>query len=555
MKKTQHSEDKIESIERHLGIPPLLARILVSRGIENPEDAGAFLYPKLDDLSDPFLLPDMKKAAERLIKAIEGNESICIYGDYDADGITSTALIFNYLRHFGLVPETFIPKREEGYGLNDAAVKMIGARGVKLLLCVDCGSSNVDEISAANNLGMDVIVIDHHEPPSELPDAYAIINPKRRDSHFPTRELAACGVTFFFLWALRRIMHNNGLLKEKINLKRELDIVALGTMGDMVPLTKDNRILVKFGMDVMKKNPRPWLKAFFRKGLIPRRGIDENTLNFIIIPRINATGRVADPKISLDFLTCKDEDSIERLLDELNDANNRRQRFGDETLREIVASIDKDCLLKRNSLVLFKEGWHIGVIGIVAQKLVEAFGKPAFVITEVNGICKGSGRGGDGFNLHDAISSLSGLLIRYGGHKYACGISLMRDNLSAFMDAFENSINNIGDIRQRTVRADMPADFDELTIEFMEMVNLLSPFGIGNERPFLLLKPQSVVSVKNGRIKLTDGNNRTWYGYNQSQNAAPQTGSFHIVASPVLREEMGEQFIHLNVKDFVVAKE
>ena len=541
----------IRSIRDGLGIPDLFARILVSRGIASPEEAESFLYPVLDDLSDPFLMPDIQKGAERLITAIIKREDICLYGDYDADGITSTALIVNYLKYFESRPEIVIPKREDGYGLNIDAVKKISAKGIKLLICVDCGSSDVDEIDLANSLGLDVVVIDHHELPQKLPKAYALINPKRKDSRFPEKELAACGVTFFFLWALRRIMHNNGLLKVKINLKRELDIVALGTMADMVPLTGDNRILVKFGMDVMRKSPRLWLKSLIANKVIPKRGIDENTLNFVIIPRINATGRVSDPKISLDYLTCKDEAKTDHLLKELNDANTKRRRFGEETLKEIVDSINKNGFSEKKSLVFYNDNWHIGVIGIVAQKLLEIFGKPAFVITNANGVYRGSGRGGDGLDLHDTLSSLSPLLLRYGGHKYACGISLSRENLDAFKEAFEKNINYIEGTRQKTFHADARANFNELTIDFMEFAELLSPFGVGNRQPFLLLRPSSIEPVKNGRIKIIDDNKRTWYGYNQSRVTVPKSEKVSVIVSPVLREEMGERFVHFNLKGFV----
>ncbi len=540
----------IKSIEISLGVPNLIARILVSRGMESPEEAETFLYPKLDDLSDPFLLPDIEKGVSRTIRAVEKMEHICIYGDYDADGITSAALMTNFFRHLGLLTEVYLPMRKEGYGLNIEAVKRIAARDIKLLICVDCGSSNVDEIRAANELGMDVIVIDHHEVPAIIPAACALINPKRKDSLFPTRELAACGVAFFFLWALRRAMHNDGLLKDKMNLKQELDIVALGTLGDMAPLTKDNRILVKFGMDTMKNKPRLWLKSFFKKGLIPSKGIDEYALNFIIIPRINATGRVSDPKKSLDFLICEDEGNIDKFLNALHEANSRRQKVGNEILKEIVAGIDRDSLIKQRSLVLFKEDWHIGIIGIVAQKLVEMFGKPAIVITEVDGICKGSGRGGDGLNLHEILSSLSPLLLKYGGHKYACGISLSKDNLVPFREAFERSVNGVIDIRQREVFTDARANFEDLTEELMGFIGCLSPFGVGNARPCFLFEPSSITTIKNGRIKITDKSRRTWYGYNQTQTAVPQSEDVSIIASPALREDMGEKFIHLNVKGF-----
>jgi single-stranded-DNA-specific exonuclease len=545
------NEDTIKLIEKHLGLPPLIARILVSRGIESPEEAETFLHPKLDDLSDPFLLPDIEKGLDRTIKAIVKKENICIYGDYDADGITATALMVNFFRHLELSPEVYLPKREEGYSLNVEAINKIKAKGTKLLICVDCGSSNVMEILEAGKLGMDVIVIDHHELPEIIPNANAIINPKRKDSIFPTRELAACGVTFFFLWALRRVMHNNGLLKNNINLKQELDIVTIGTLGDMVPLTKDNRILVKFGIATMKDKPRLWLRSFFKKNLIPRKGIDEYALNFIIIPRINATGRVSDPEISLRFLTSIDEHTSENYLIKLNEANTRRQNKGKQIFDEISETIKNGNHRNRNSLVFFNEGWHIGVIGIVAQKLVEKYGKPAIVITEVNNVCKGSGRGGDGFNLHEALSSLSPLLLKYGGHKYACGISLSRDNLSVFEEAFENSTGGIIETGKKRVIADAWADLEDMTSELLELIESLSPFGVGNTRPYFSFPASQISANGNNRVKVTDKKGRIWNGYNQSQSPVPRTKDISIIASPVLREDVGEKFIHLNIKEII----
>ncbi len=553
-----NSRGKIEierSVQESLGVPELFARILVSRGIESPEEAEAFLYPKLDDLSDPFMLPDIEKGIQRTVGAITKNERICVYGDYDADGITAAALMVNFFRHLGLSPNVYLPKRKEGYGLNAEAVRKIADKGTKLLICVDCGSSNVEEIRVANDLGMDVIVIDHHELPVTVPNTCALINPKRKDSLFPTRELAACGVTFFFLWALRRVMHNEGLLKSRVNLKKELDIVALGTLGDMTPLTKDNRILVKFGINAMKEKPGLWLKSFFKKNLIPRRGIDEFTLNFIVIPRINATGRVSDPEISLKFLTSSDEQSSENYLTALNDANTIRQNKGKKILDEINGLIKNGNHANRDSLVFYNKGWHIGVVGIVAQKLVEAFGKPSIVITEVDGICKGSGRGVEGLNLHETLASLSPLLLKYGGHKYACGLSLTEDNLSRFSESFEERLKDLVKAEKKTIIPDASADFEELTGDLMELIELLSPFGVGNPRPCFLLTPSNVVSISNGRLKVVDRNKRVWNGYNQSQSPIPATGSISIIASPVLKEDLGEKFTHLNIKGFTVEEQ
>jgi single-stranded-DNA-specific exonuclease len=254
------------AIAGDLGVPELMGRILVARGIESAAAARVFLKPKLEDLSDPFSLPDMQKGVDRVIMAITRKETICLYGDYDADGVTSLALMINFLKHFEVTPIIHIPTRQDGYGLHETAINTFHERGVTLLVSLDCGSSNVEEVRYAADCGIDTVIIDHHEMGRVVPPAYALINPKRKESLFPTRDLAACGVTFFFLLALRRTMHTKGLLGKTINLKKELDIVTVGTVGDMVPLTGDNRIMVKHGMEMMNKHPKAWLKAMHNAG-------------------------------------------------------------------------------------------------------------------------------------------------------------------------------------------------------------------------------------------------------------------------------------------------
>lgn len=551
MHNKQDNSDIVKSIEKELGIPNIMARILVARDITESEEAKTFLHPKLEDLSDPFLMPDMKKGIMRVVDAIQQGETICLYGDYDADGVTSLALMMNFFRHLEITPLIYIPERKEGYGLHSRAIKILKEQGTTLLICLDCGSTNVEEIKLAKDLGIDTIVIDHHEMGTEMPSACALINPKREDSGFPTRELAACGVAFFFLLALRRVMHTKGLLGRTINLKQELDIVAVGTVGDMAPLTKDNRIMVKHGMDMMKRKPRTWYRSFTRNKVIPDRNIDEYILNFIIVPRINASGRVSSPRISLDFLTCEDDEDSALHLKKLQEANKRRQKVEKEMIDEIAGILKKDGIAGRNSIVLFKKGWHIGVLGIVAQKIMEMHGKTSIIMTDVDGIWKGSGRAGDGMDLYGTISSLSDLLLKFGGHRYACGISISEDNLIPFRDAFDNSLNGFLKNSTKTIRIDTHAGFEELTKELIECIEQLSPFGIGNQRPNLLLTPSSIVSVNNGRVKITDHNKRIWYGYMQENAVIPQSGDIRIVASPVLRQENGNTFINLNVKQLL----
>jgi single-stranded-DNA-specific exonuclease len=541
---------RIKSIANQLGISDLAARILYARGIVETEQAHRFLHPKLEHLSDPFLLPDMEKGVARTMEAIQKKEKICLYGDYDADGVTSVALMVNFLRHLGITAEVYIPGRREGYGLNVEAVKELSGKGVSLLMCLDCGSTNVAEIAEAKKRNIDTIVLDHHEVSEVYPVTQALINPKRIDSHFPTRDLAACGVTFFFLLALRRSMSHQGFLELQINLKNELDLVTVGTVGDMVPLTNDNRIMVKFGMEIMRKKPRAWLKSFFSERIIYRGTIDEYSMSFIIIPRINAAGRVSDARQALEFLTCQEERPARAMLRRLHETNRKRQAIEEDTVREILHMLEKENLADKKSIVLFNRNWHIGVIGIVAQKLVEMSGKPSIIFTEVGGHLKGSGRGGEGVDLYDTIASLSSLMLAYGGHKYACGISLSRENLLPFAEAFEESVTNRVTPRQKDTRVDTAAYFEELTSEFLAFMEHLSPFGIGNPRPNLLFPPSSI-STNNRFVKITDGKNTTWHGSMQTQCSFSQNGPVRIVASPVLKEQMGERFIHLNIKDIL----
>ncbi|MCX7965889.1 MAG: single-stranded-DNA-specific exonuclease RecJ [Syntrophorhabdaceae bacterium] len=542
----------IKKLEESLGIPHIIARILINRGIKDPHEAEAFLFPEVKDLSDPFLVPDCEKGVQTLIHAIKGKKNICLYGDYDADGVTSCALMLNFLNKLDIRASVYIPDRKEGYGLNFEAIKRLKKDKVDLIICLDCGSTNIEEVRFANEIGIKTIIIDHHEISGDLPPSEAVINPKRKDSRFPTRELAACGVTFFFLWALRRVMHKEGLTDGDINLKNELDLVTIGTLADMVPLIRDNRVITKIGMDIMKKRPKQWLKTFYKENLLPKSELNEFALNFIVIPRINAAGRVSMPEESLDFLTCEKDTESARLFRTLQDANTQRQRIGDSILKECMEMIMAQGLEKKNSIVLFNKDWHIGVIGIVAQKLSELYKKPSLVITEVDGVCKGSGRSTEEIDLYEVISSLSHLFIRFGGHRYACGFSLKKEHIPILKETFENLIESKG-YREREVIFDTYADFDELAdSDFARYLEAMSPFGIGNPRPYIKVTPAEVVFLNNNRIKITDKKSRQWFGY-VNNNIFPEEikKGLNLIVQPIIKEEMGGRFINLNVRAFI----
>ena len=550
------NEEDVSLLADALNIPPLIARILCVRGVTSPEDVDAFLFPKLERLSDPLLLPDMEKGIARVIEALRRKERIGLFGDYDADGVTSTALMVNFLRQVGHDPEVQLPTREEGYGLNRRAIEEFREKGVTLLICLDCGSSNGEEVAIARELGLETIVIDHHELSGIRPDAVALINPKRPDSRFPMRELAACGVTFFFLLALRKALHGEGLLQRAINLKRELDLVALGTVADMVPITGDNRLLVKFGVEMMRQKPRAWLKSFLKRNIIRKGILDEYALSFGIIPRINAAGRVSNPRIALDLLITEAEDLSDELLTKLNEANRKRQEIEEGILKDAVEQCEVQGLANGHSLVVFNEDWPVGVLGIVAQRLVETYKKPAVVITRTDKAWKGSARGIQGLDLHQAIASVSPLLLSFGGHKYACGLSIAGENLLALREAFDRQVReSVQDAADTTkeVRVDAVVTYEDLTREVVETLEMLAPFGVGNPRPSFLL-PTSNVSVNGGFARVTDDKKRTWYGMVIRGTSLPGEPAVRLIASPMIREEMGDKFVHLLIREWLPAE-
>ena len=550
LKLESYEKEAVRLLEERLNLPNLIARVLAIRGIGTVHDAERFLYPSLDHLSDPFLLPDIGPAVSAVTEALASHRKIGLFGDYDADGITATALMVGFLQRLGAAPEVYLPGRKEGYGLNPSAVRILREKGVDLLICLDCGSSNVAELELARQLGMEALVIDHHEVGDPQPPSKALVNPKRRDSVFPTRDLAACGVTFFFLLALRRTLHERGLLKQPMNLKRELDLVTIGTVGDMVPLTGDNRILVKFGMRVMQGQPKAWLRSFHKQNLLFQQRLDSYALSFVIVPRINAAGRVSHPMCALQFLLATEEKESDRLLAELNKANRERQEIEEAIIQEAHEKIAGECLADRRSLVLSKEDWPIGVIGIAAQKLAEAYGKPCIILTRVDGTWKGSARGVPGLDLHGTVGSVSSLLIRFGGHRHACGLSLAEENMGLFSQAFEDAVRRCLPETERSVVVDAIVEFDELTADLMEYIELLAPFGLGNPRPSFLLAPSSVF-VNNRFVKIIDRQNRTWHGNLYRRMEMPDSPGFKVVACPTLREDLGEKFVHLQVTEFL----
>jgi single-stranded-DNA-specific exonuclease len=352
---------------------------------------------------------------------------------------------------------------------------------------------------------------------------------------------------------LRRVLDRKMMMPTHINLKKELDLVTIGTVGDMVPLTGDNRVLVRHGIDVMNQAPRAWLRSMLGKNVISKGLVNEYALGFIIIPRINAAGRVSRPDPSFDFLVSPDDATALTCLAELQKANTRRQTLEKDIHEQIVRDISRNGLAGKKAIVMFDEKWssHAGVLGIVAQKLTEQFGRPAIVMTKVNGIWKGSGRGGDGMDLFETICSLSPLLLKYGGHKYACGISVAEDNIALFAEAFERSVEGPIVSRARKVHIDTAATLDELTTDVMELLERIGPFGIGNPRPNLLIDVAGIHATEKGYAKITDHASRVWDGFYPGKGSVKRDGPARVIASPVVRIKMGAKFINLSVKEIL----
>lgn len=425
------NEKSIEEIIEKFKVNRLLATILVNRGIIEEEKIRKFLEPTRDDFYDPFLMPDMEVATNRIIQAIHNNEKIMIYGDYDVDGITSISVLQKFLEERGMKVENHIPNRlEEGYGLNKQAIKEIYDKGYKLMITVDCGISAVEEVEYANSLGMTVIITDHHEPLEQLPNALAVIDAKRKDNTYPFNQLAGVGVVFKVIQALGIKLG----LEEKEWLKY-LDLVCVGTISDIVPLVDENRVIAKLGLKLVNVTKNLGLKCLLESAGYKK--IDSSTISFGIAPRVNACGRMGHETEALDIFLSDDINKVKQLSDKLNEYNKIRQETEKSIVDKALAMIEENEEYKKSTIVLGSKGWHHGVIGIVSSKITEMYFKPSILLSFEDGIAKGSGRSVPGFDLHEALCKCSKYLEKYGGHGMAVGLTLQEENFENFKQAFE----------------------------------------------------------------------------------------------------------------------
>jgi single-stranded-DNA-specific exonuclease len=492
-----------------LNIHPVTAQILINRGITSADEARDYLVPDLAALPDPFLLPDMAKAVDRIVKALAEGEKIAVIGDYDVDGVASTALLVHFFRAIDVEIDAHIPHRvTEGYGLNDEAIDTLKERGAKLIITVDNGTRSVAELQRACELGMDVIVTDHHEVGNELPPAVAVINPKRADSAYPDSSLAGCGV------ALRKRLREEGkLVGNGPNLKEHLDLVATGTVADIVPLTGVNRVLTKFGLDEAVRTNKPGLRALMDVcGLPDKTGfVRAGHVAFRIGPRINAAGRMDDAYPSLECLTTEDPERARELAALLDKTNASRQQLEERILKEALGkkAVNDE---RRKGIVVASSGWHPGVIGIVASRLARMMNKPSAVIACEGGVGRGSVRTAGDIDLMKVLGESDDLLERFGGHRQAAGLTIDVQRIDEFSRRFDMACKAQA-VGETAMRVDAEIEPAQITDQLVNELSRIEPFGQGNPEPVLCspkltIADMSVVGAKHVRLMLTDGVSR-----------------------------------------------
>ena len=497
----ENDEVAVKKIQDEFGLSRLLSTIIANKGLQTKQEIEVFLNPTRKDFHDPYLMPDMEIAVDRIIKAIENKEIVIIYGDYDVDGITSITVLKKFLSDRGLEVDSYIPNRlDEGYGLNKAAIDKIVENNYQLMITVDCGISGLEEIEYANSLGLETIVTDHHEPAETLPKALAVVDAKRKDNKYPFNQLAGVGVVFKLIQAISQVYK----LEEKEYLKY-LDIVCVGTISDIVPLVDENRVITKLGLKPVEVTKNVGLKALLNT--IGYKKIDSSAISFGVAPRINACGRMGHEQDALQLFLTENIVEATNISRKLNEYNKERQDIEKRIFEEVIAKIesgekDKPCI------VLGEENWHHGVIGIVSSKVTEMYYKPSILICFEDGEGKGSGRSIPGFDLHDALSKCNEHIDRFGGHSMAIGISVSKDKFGLFKSDLENYVENT-DIKELTpvIKVDEEVNSKDININVVNELNMLEPFGEANKMPIFMyknLKINSIRALSEGKhLKLT----------------------------------------------------
>lgn len=509
--KDQGEEAVVQHLAEALNVDKNIANLLAQRGISTFEEARSFFRPSLNDLHDPFLMPDMQKAVDRIEKALKNNENILVYGDYDVDGTTAVSLVYTFIKSMYANVDFYIPDRyEEGYGISYKSIDFASENNFSLVIVLDCGIKAVEKIKYAKEKNVDYIIADHHRPGDVIPDAIAVLDPKRLDSTYPYDELSGCGVGFKLVQAIAK---TKGIPFE--NLKQYLDLVVVSIASDIVKITGENRILAHFGLKLVNSNPRPGIEAILKFSGVERKvdsvskkkeksfskNLSISDLVFLVGPRINAAGRIESAKNSVKLLNAETYEEATELAVAINDFNTERKDLDAQTTQEALEMIlhDQD-LRDAKSTVIYQSNWHKGVIGIVASRLIENYYRPTVVLTKSNGLVTGSARSVKDFDIYDAVDHCSDLLEHFGGHKYAAGLSLKPENLEAFRSKFEHYVSSTIEQEMLTpeVEVDAIISMNDISKKFFRILKQFAPFGPGNMSP--VFKTENVIDTGSGRI-------------------------------------------------------
>lgn len=542
-----------------LGIYDITARVLVGRGITDADEAREFLDPQLTHIPDPFTIPGMEAAVSYIAQAIASNRRIGIFGDYDVDGVTASALLTDFLGSLGPRPIVLLPERlERGYGIDPEAVDRLAAEGAELIITVDNGIRATAAAGRAREIGVGLIITDHHTPEGEIPKADAIVNPKLMDEGSSLRDLSGCGVAFMLALALRKRMRERGVLPlPEPNLLSQLDVVALGTIADIMPLRGVNRVLTSFGLAEISRAERYGVRALLDASGAWPSSVTPGTVTFRLAPRINAAGRMGSAMRAFDLLLTSDEDEARLMAKALDKANGERQRLEERTLREALRAIEKSDDLS-DGIVIHSKGWHVGVIGIVAAKLVERFERPAVVISLDADPPRGSARCPEGTDLLAALKPCADRLIQYGGHAQAAGLAIDGREIEAFAREFSESCGRLcKSERSARTKLDSVVQPHEITEGLVKELARCAPFGVGNPEPVLALENASVVDsrvVGNGHLKLilaSEGKSFEAIGFNMAEGFTGRPKGAHVAFTPQFNTWNGRTTIQLKLKDIV----
>ena len=493
----------VEKLCGMLNCHPAIASILINRNIFSTEDVSNFFNTSLNQLRSPFSIKDMDVAVDRILAAIERKEKILIFGDYDVDGITATTILLEFLRSAGANVSYYIPHRiTEGFGLKINHISDVAmANGIHLIITVDCGSDDQDAVKAARNAGIDVIITDHHMISDTIPPAVAVVNPKRNDCPSGFQDLAGVGVAFYLLICLRKKLRDTDFWKDRPepNLKNYCDLVALGTLADVVPLTCENRILTAAGINIIRSTRRPGLNSLIEVCEINKHAIDTDDIVFYLAPRLNSAGRIDHASTAVELLRAKDIKTARSIAHSLNQLNQNRRSIENKILAEANDHIKNNPhLLRKNTLVLAHQDWHLGILGIVASRLMKKYFRPVVLITTTDGIGKGSARSIPEINLYEGLSACADDLETFGGHSMAAGLKIKTENIDRFKNHFENIVSRMANPVDfiPKIAIDYRLDFGNISDKLIDELESLKPFGIANHEPLFMTKEVHVVSSK-----------------------------------------------------------